>query len=204
MKIFVTGGIGSGKSTFTQRMADHGAAVVFADRVGHENLFDPAVKDALVQQFGADILDEAGEINRGALAAKAFASPEATQALDAITQPVLYQRCLEQIESLEKDYDVVVLEMAILDGRDDFGDNADMVVCVTASPEVRVERLVQSRGIPVDDARNRLARQVPESQRIAISDVVLVNDTTVEDFYRDIDVWVSKLHLFDGAQNPCN
>lgn len=197
MKLFVTGGIGSGKSTFVEYLEELGAAIIYADKVGHENLFDPEVKAALRKQFGDGIFDAEGEVVRPALAAAAFSSPENTQALDAITQPVLYRRCLEKVNEAALTHKVVVLEMAILDGRDNFGDNADMVVCVTASPEVRVERLVQSRGIPRDDAENRIARQVPESQRISISDVVLVNDSTIDEFKKHIDEWVRENHLFD-------
>lgn len=196
MKIFVTGGIGSGKSTFTSHLETLGAAVVYADVVGHENLSNPEMKQELVDAFGSDILGEDGEVNRAALAAKAFVSPEATKRLDAITQPRLYAGCLERCALLEQTHSVVVLEMAILDGRDNFAENADIVVCVTASQEVRVQRLVHSRGIDETDARNRLARQVPEEQRIAISDVVFVNDGTVEEFIEKINAWVDDTKLF--------
>lgn len=189
VKIFITGGVGSGKSTLIKFLEERGAATVQADLIGHQNLFDPEVKAKLVDAFGADILDEQGEVVRPQLAAKAFLSPENTQLLDSITQPPLYARCLEAIEELGKTHDVVVLEMAILDGRDDFGDNADLVIAVTTSPEVRVRRLMEYRGFSKEDARNRLASQVPEERRLAIADVVFTNNTTLEDFQKQIDTW---------------
>lgn len=187
-KIFVTGGIGSGKSTLIKFLADHGAAVLEADKVGHENLSDPEMKAELVAAFGSDILDENGEVIRSALASKAFVSPETTAKLDSITQPRLYKRCLEKLDELGKEHDVVVLEMAILDGRDDFGNNADIVLAVTTSPEVRIERLV-GRGLTRQDAQNRLASQVPEEQRLAIADVVFDNNGSPEEFKQQIDTW---------------
>lgn len=189
MRIFVTGGIGSGKSTLMSFLEQKGAGVVLADEVGHDNLHDPAMKKELGCAFGGDIFDDAGEVIRSALAAKAFSSAENTKKLDSITQPRLYQGCLDRIAALGETHKVVVLEMAILDGRDDFYTNADVVVAVTTSPEVRVHRLMVSRGFSEEDARNRLANQVPEEQRLAIADVVFSNDGTVEQFKDQIQKW---------------
>ena len=79
--------------------------------------------------------------------------------------------------------------MAILDGRDEFYRKADIVIAVTTSPEVRVARLMQSRGFAEQDARNRLANQVPEEQRLSIADVVFTNDGTLEEFKAQISQW---------------
>lgn len=196
VKIFVTGGMGSGKSTLIDYLESKGAAIVYADKVGHENLLKPECKRDLVSAFGSDILDDVGEVNRSALASKAFSSPEATKKLDSITQPLLYEECLRQVKALEASHGVAVLEMAILDGRDDFYKNADLVVCVTTSPEVRISRLMKYRGISEEDARNRIARQVPEEKRRSISDYVLTNDGTLEDFKAEIDAWWEEI---DGS-----
>ncbi len=189
MRIFVTGGIGSGKSTLMAFLEQKGAGVVLADEVGHENLHNPEMKDELAQAFGQDIFDDAGEVIRSALAAKAFSSAQNTQKLDSITQPRLYEGCLRHLAQLEATHKVVVLEMAILDGRDDFYKNADVVAAVTTSPEVRVARLMASRGFSEEDARNRLANQVPEEKRLAISTVVFNNDGTLEEFKAQIEQW---------------
>ena len=118
--IFVTGGIGSGKSTLMRFFEAKGAGVVYADKVGHENLHNAAMKDELRAAFGNKFFDSEGEIVRSALAACAFSSPQNTALLDSITQPRLYEGCLRHIGDLGKSHEVVVLEMAILDGRDDF------------------------------------------------------------------------------------
>ena len=195
MRIFVTGGMGSGKSTLITYLESKGAAIVFADEVGHDNLLKLECRRALAKAFGNDILDDEGFVDRGALAAKAFANPQATARLDVITQPLLYDECLARVRALEKEYKVVVLEMAILDGRDDFYKNADIVVCVTADADLRVKRLMAHRGVSREDACNRIARQVPERQRIEISDVVLTNNGTLEDFLRQIDNWWEGLNV---------
>ena len=168
--IFVTGGIGSGKSTLMRFFEAKGAGVVYADKVGHENLHNAAMKDEL-------------------RAACAFSSPQNTALLDSITQPRLYEGCLRHIGDLGKSHEVVVLEMAILDGRDDFYQKADIVIAVTTSPEVRIARLMQSRGFSEEDARNRLANQVPEEQRLSIADVVFTNNGSIEEFEAQISLW---------------
>ena len=81
--------------------------------------------------------------------------------------------------------------MAILDGRDDFYKNADVVLALVTSPEVRIQRLIQ-RGLTEEDARNRLKNQVPDEKRIAISDVVLTNDGTLDEFMHEIEQWWSR------------
>lgn len=189
LSIFVTGGIGSGKSTLMEFLKEKGAGIVLADKVGHENLHDSEMKAELVKAFGQEILDTNGEIIRSELAARAFATPEDTARMDAITQPRLYEGCLRHVASVGQTHKVVVLEMAILDGRDDFYKHADIVVAVTTSPEVRVRRLMESRGFSEEDARNRLASQVPEENRLAIADVVFTNDGTLQEFQDQIQQW---------------
>ncbi len=189
LSIFITGGIGSGKSTLMEFLKEKGAGIVLADEVGHENLHNPEMKAELVQAFGKEILDTNGEIIRSELAARAFATPEDTARMDAITQPRLYEGCLRHVASVGQTHEVVVLEMAILDGRDDFYKHADIVVAVTTSPEVRVRRLMESRGFSEEDARNRLASQVPEENRLAIADVVFTNDGTLQEFQDQIQQW---------------
>ena len=189
LSIFVTGGIGSGKSTLMEFLKEKGAGIVLADEVGHENLHNPEMKAELVKAFGKEILDTNGEIIRSELAVRAFATPEDTARMDAITQPRLYEGCLRHVASVGQTHEVVVLEMAILDGRDDFYKHADIVVAVTTSPEVRVRRLMESRGFSEEDARNRLASQVPEENRLAIADVVFTNDGTLQEFQDQIQQW---------------
>lgn len=192
LKIFVTGGIGSGKSTLMHFFEKQGAGVLLADEVGHENLFNEEMKAELVDAFGSEILDTKGEIIRSELATRAFSTPENTKLMDSITQPRLYDGCLRHLDDLGKTHKVVVLEMAILDGRDDFYKHADIVIAVTTSPEARIKRLMESRGFSEEDARNRLARQVPEEQRLAIADVVFTNDGTLDEFEAQIQTWWDK------------
>ena len=188
-KIFVTGGIGSGKSTLMDFLHKQGAATIYADEVGRNNLYLPQVRSQIQQVFGADVFDEAGEVITHALAQKAFASPQATAQLDAITLPVLYEGCLAALDKAAATHDVVVLEMAILDGRDDFAHHADLVIAVVAPVEARIAHLVKERGFSEADVRSRLARQVSDEKRIALADVVFTNDATLAEFEQHILQW---------------
>lgn len=190
-RIFITGGIGSGKSTLLDFLTDQGVAAVEADKVGHQVLTFSDTKAELAEKFGEDIFDQDGEVIRSALAAKAFVSPEKTALLDSVTQRRVYAESLRQLDELAKTHEVVALEMAILDGRDDFYKNADVVLALITSPEVRIQRLVQ-RGLTEEDARNRLKNQVPDEKRIAISDVVLTNDGSLDEFKQEIEQWWSR------------
>lgn len=187
-RIFITGGIGSGKSTLLEFLKCKGAFTVDADKVGHEILTFQDTKDELREKFGTDIFDEQGNVVRSALAAKAFVSPEATALLDSVTLKRVYAESLRQLDDAAKDHETVALEMAILDGRDDFYKNADVVLVVVTTPEVRIERLVK-RGLTEEDARNRLATQVPDSARVAISDVVFENNGTEAELQDAINEW---------------
>lgn len=187
-RIFITGGIGSGKSTLLDFLAAQGVATVEADKVGHEVLTFDDTKSELAEKFGNDVFDSEGNVVRSALAAKAFVSPEMTALLDSVTLKRVYAESLRQLDELAKTHDVVALEMAILDGRDDFYKNADVVIALVTSPEVRIERLV-ARGLTEEDARNRLKNQVPDEKREAIADVVLTNNGTLEEFEDEIAAW---------------
>lgn len=187
-RIFITGGIGSGKSTLLDFLARQGVAVLEADKIGHQILTFPDTKAELAEKFGDDIFDQDGAVVRSALAAKAFASPEKTALLDSVTLKRVYAESLRQLDDLAQSHEVVALEMAILDGRDDFSKNADVVIAVVTSPEVRIDRLVQ-RGLTREDAYNRLKNQVPDQRRIAIADVVFTNDGTLDEFEHEIEQW---------------
>lgn len=187
-RIFITGGIGSGKSTLLDFLREQGVATVEADKVGHEVLTFPDTKAELAEKFGSDIFDDRGEVVRSALAAKAFVSSEKTALLDSVTLKRVYAESLRQLDELAKNHDFVALEMAILDGRDDFYKNADVVIAVVTTPEVRIARLVE-RGLTEEDARARLKNQVPDSKREAIADVVFTNNGTLEDFTGEIARW---------------
>lgn len=179
MRIAVTGGIGSGKSSVTARLAEHGAVVIDADRIARE-VVEPGTPGlaAVVAEFGPGILTADGALDRPALAAIVFADPERRRALEAIVHPLVGRRSQELLDAAPADA-VVVYDVPLLAESSDFGraGGFDRVVVVTAPVETRVRRLVE-RGLTEADARARIAAQADDASRLAIADLVVDNGGT--------------------------
>lgn len=178
LRIGLTGGIGSGKSTVAAQLAAHGAVIVDADRIAREvvEVGTPGLA-AVVEAFGPGILTADGALDRPALAAVIFSDPEARARLDAIVHPLVRQRAGEVERAAPPDA-VVVHDVPLLV---ETGQAAsyDLVLVVEADEEARVRRLV-ARGLSEDDARSRVAAQASDDQRRAVADVVLDNSGTTE------------------------
>ena len=174
LRLGLTGGIGSGKSTVSALLEERGAVVVDADRIVRE-LQQPGqpVFDAMVEAFGESIVAEDGTLDRQAVADIVFGDDEALRRLNAIVHPAVGARIAERLEELEGTDDVVVLDIPLLveSGRDDMA----AVIVVDVDPEIAVRRLVEHRGLSEEDARARMARQASRDERLAKADVVLDN-----------------------------
>lgn len=172
--IGLTGGIGSGKSTVSATLADHGAVIVDADAITRE-LQEPGtdVFRAMAERFGPGIVAADGSLDRQAVADIVFQDPDALKALNAIVHPAVGAEIGRRLQE-EADTDhVVILDVPLLveSGRDDLA----ALVVVDVDPEVAVARLVEQRGMREEDARARMARQASREERLARADEVLDN-----------------------------
>ena len=176
LRIGLTGGIGSGKSTVAGLLAARGARVIDADRIARE-VVEPGTPglDAVVGAFGAGVLTAEGALDRPALAAVVFADPEARRRLDGIVHPLVRSRAAELVAAAPPEA-VVVQDVPLLVETGQAG-SYDLVLVVQADPATRVRRLV-GRGLSEDDARARIAAQATDEQRRAVADVVLDNSGT--------------------------
>ncbi|MCZ2824894.1 MULTISPECIES: dephospho-CoA kinase [unclassified Modestobacter] len=174
LKIGLTGGIGSGKSTVAALLAERGAVVVDADRLARE-VVAPGTPGlaAIAEEFGSDVLAEDGALDRAALAAVVFADPAARARLDAIVHPRVRARAAE-LAAAAPSGSVVVQDVPLLVETGQAG-SFDLVLVVETDPETRVARLLD-RGLSAADARARIASQATDEQRRAVADVVLHND----------------------------
>ena len=192
--IGLTGGIGSGKSTVAALMRQRGFPVVDADQVARDNM-EPGspVLAAVAEEFGADLLGPDGALDRAELARRAFASEEATQRLNAITHPAIRAESARRFAALEAAGErAAVYDMPLLVelGMDQ---EMDMTVVVDVNPEERVRRLVAHRGLDEADARNRIARQIPDVERRAAADVVLDNNGTEDKLAQQVDTLAHRI-----------
>lgn len=202
LTVALTGNVASGKTTVADRWREAGVRVIDADRLGHEVLAeDAAVRAALEAAFGSSILDRDGAIDRGALGAAAFASPEATARLNEIVHPPLLARLEEALARAEREGVALVVVDAALTFEFGLDARMDRVVLVTAPPEVRQERLVRDRGMAADQAARIMASQRPDAEKAAASDVVIVNDGSVADLRDRADAALAAIRESIGTQN---
>lgn len=179
--IGITGRSGSGKSAVTAYMAAQGCPTVDGDAVSRRLLRPgaaeyPALLAQLQKAFGYDIVDGAGVLRRRLLADRAFASPQGTRTLDAITHPAILRAVQAEIGRAEKTgADLFFLDGAAIVGTA-FARLCDVLVLVTAPEAASVRRICARDGISEAAARRRLAAQTPENVLRAAADHVLVND----------------------------
>lgn len=204
--IGLTGGIGSGKSTVAALLAERGATVIDVDALGREVIAPGGRAEAeVIAEFGPEITDADGHIDRAGLARVVFGQPEALARLTAISHPAINAELAERLDAVQGDdgsaESVVVLDMAILVesnlGRGDPEHSYTKVVVVEAPPDLRAQRAV-ARGMQADDVRARIASQATDDERRAVADAVITNDgdlatlaQRVDELWRLILSWVS-------------
>ena len=189
-KIFVIGGMGAGKSTARKALVDQGLEYIDLDQIGHEIHHWDVVKEDVAAMFGEDVFDADGEIDRKALARKAFVSPAETRKLNRITQPRIEDAFMTKIDELEAaGCPAVVVEYSVFKSRQmSLAYLADIVIAVLAPLETRIERAVAS-GFDEADVRRRIAQQITDAERIEQADVVFNNDGTKEELYNQVVNW---------------
>lgn len=182
----LTGGIGSGKSTVSAMLADRGAVLIDADAITRELQRPGApVLSAIVERFGAEVLQPDGTLDRPALAAVVFADPAALADLNAIVHPAVGEEIGRRITAERGTDHVVVLDIPLLveSGRYTVGG----VLVVDVPVEVAIARLVRQRGMDEADARARVARQASREERLARADFVIDNSGDRDSLARQVE-----------------
>lgn len=187
--IGLTGGIGSGKSTVASRLKTLGARIVDADKIAREIVEpgEPALAE-LAEAFDG-VLNADGTLNRAELARQAFAAPEATEKLNSITHPRIRERTLERFAQARTDgVPVLVYDMPLLIENGEYK-KMDHVLVVDAEDGIRIDRLVNSRGLDEEDARRRIAAQISREERLAAADSVVDNSGTRDQLLQQVDAF---------------
>jgi dephospho-CoA kinase len=185
----LTGGIGSGKSTVAGILADRGAFVVDADCIARRVVEQGSpILARLVEEFGADIVDDDGNLRRGELARRAFATERGTRHLNEITHPAIREQAEIELADAQRRFDVVVYEMPLLVETGQVS-LVDVVIVVDVDSGAQAERTV-ARGLSEDEVRLRMARQASREQRLAAADHVIDNSGDLDETARQVDrVW---------------
>ena len=198
-KIFVVGGMGAGKSTARVALVDAGLEFIDLDKVGHDILTWEIVKEDVRAAFGDDVFDADGEVNRSALAAKAFVNPASTRKLNRITMPRIEDAFRDKLDELEAaGVPAVVVEYSVFKNRQmSLAYLADVVIAVLAPIDMRIKRAVAA-GWDEADVRRRIAQQITDAERIEGSDVVFNNDSTKEELYNKVRAWWDEYKAAEG------
>ena len=193
LRVGLTGGIGSGKSEVSRRLAAHGAVIIDADVAAREVVAAGTSGLAQVAEaFGPEVLGPDGALDRERLAAIVFRDPALRAKLNAIIHPLvgLWMRAAERAAADTARGDQIVVHDVPLLAENARAGDFDVVVVVDVPPELQVDRLVSQRDMAPDQARARMAAQATRQQRLAVADLVIDNSGSLEDLDRRVgEVW---------------
>lgn len=188
MRVGLTGGVGSGKSTVSALLAGHGAVIIDADAIARE-VVEPGTPGlaAVVERFGRDVLTADGALDRPKLATLVFNDESARLDLNSIVHPLVGTRTVELMAAAPPDA-VVVYDVPLL-VESDMAAGFDLVLVVEADEATRLRRL-EERGMPEADAKARIKAQATDGQRRAVADEVIDNSGSMDALRRAVDaVW---------------
>jgi dephospho-CoA kinase len=201
LRVGLTGGIGTGKSEVSRRLAGYGAVVIDADAIARE-VVEPGTEGLaeVVEAFGPGVLGPDGRLDRPKLGERVFADPERRDRLNAIVHPLVGARMAE-LDREAGSASIVVHDVPLIAEGGRAG-AYDLVVVVDAPPRIQVERLVRNRGMTRDQAKARMAAQASREQRLAIADIVIDNSSSLAELDRQVGELWTELRRRAQAQAP--
>ncbi|UJH71595.1 dephospho-CoA kinase [Ornithinimicrobium sp. INDO-MA30-4] len=193
VRIGLTGGIGSGKSTVARLLAERGAVIIDADRLARR-VVEPGTRGLaeIAEHFGPGVLQDDGALDRAALGAIVFADPQQRSVLEGITHPQIKKLTRERFAQAA-DGDVVVHDMPLL-VEQGLSDDYDLVVVVHVPLERRIERLMSDRAMSREEAQSRIDSQATDAQRAKIADEIVDNSGDLDNLAQAVnDLWVRRI-----------
>jgi dephospho-CoA kinase len=172
LKVALTGGIATGKSYVLAKLRDRGAATIDADDIVHAELGPgtPTTK-TIAKQFGSALLKPDGSIDRGLLGTRVFGDPATRLAIEAIIHPVVYEKIRKWFATLDRPIGVASIPLLFETGREgDF----DFVVVTASTLEQQLERLVQRDRMTEEEAKQRIAAQMPSDEKAKRANYVIM------------------------------
>ena len=199
--IGLTGGIASGKSLVSARLVELGAILVDADVLARQ-VVEPGTPGlaAIAEHFGPGVIAADGTLDRPALGAIIFADPEQREVLNGITHPAVWQRARELFAAAPEGSVVVYDVPLLVEGAKGRQLDFDLVVVVDASMDTRLHRLMELRGMSREEAGHRLSSQATDAERLAVADVVIDNNGSIESTLQQVDSLWAKARALSGAE----
>lgn len=181
IKIGLTGGIASGKSSVARIIANHGIPVINADEISHSLLEKGSdTYNKVLQKFGDVILDKDGAINRKELGRLVFSDNSALKKLEQILHPVIIQEIIEQLYSMEKaGYQLVIVEVPLLfeAGMENL---FDYIWVVSTTPDKQLLRMIKRDKLSDNEAKQRLNNQLPLTEKEQKAHAVIYNNKDLD------------------------
>lgn len=174
----IVGGVGAGKSSVVRNVKSLRLHFVDADRIGHEQLAVPEIRDQIVKEFGSQVLDSSGCISRPALAAQVFGDSaqkrQKRQHLNSIVHPAIRTEIRRQINTAPQDVDAIILDAALL-LEAGWAEECDAVIFVDTPLEQRQKRVADTRGWSLEELQRREASQLGLEEKRRRSDFCVDN-----------------------------
>jgi len=193
LNVGLTGGIASGKSTVVRMLVEKGALVVDHDLLAHL-AYEPGGPSygAIIAGFGREVVAPDGKIDRKKLGAIVFKNPRRLKDLNGILHPVVlsgWKKKLAEIKG-QSPGAIVVSDVPLLI-EVGWQNEVDVVLLVYAAPEVQIERLRKRDGYSTEEARRRLAAQMPMDEKRRFADLIIENNGTLEELQKQVDAaWI--------------
>ena len=187
----LTGGIATGKSTAAAVFSRHQIPMIDGDIIARE-VVQPQTPGlaAIVQEFGEEILQEDGSLDRVALAKIIFDSTEQRQNLDRLLDPFIRQAITEQIKQQKANYPLVVVDIPLLfEGH--YEQEMDAVAVVYLPEEIQLQRLMKRNQLTLDEAKKRIQSQMPIEEKKKLADIVFDNSGSKDELTCQIERWLS-------------
>ena len=198
-RIGLTGGIGSGKSTFGALLQKRGAALVDSDQIARQ-VTGPggAAIAAIVQRFGPEFVDDAGALDRGRMRELAYSAPDARTALEAIVHPLVSLHSSQQAQAAEDaGTRVIVFDVPLLVESGRWVQRLDAVIVIDCPPALQIQRVMSRSGLNRSTVEAILAAQSPRNIRRASADIVVHNgdNCTLADLHKMAEQVATRLGL---------
>ncbi|HVZ43285.1 MAG TPA: dephospho-CoA kinase [Ramlibacter sp.] len=178
LRIGLTGGIGSGKSTVLQMLVGHGAAAIDADAISRATTAAGGAAIAeLARQFGADFVTAEGALDRAKMRERVYADPAARRQLEAIVHPLVGVEIERQVRSaVASAHRAIVFDIPLLVESGRWRAQLDRVLVVDCSGPTQVSRVVERSGLAPKEVEAIIAAQAPRAARLAAADIVICNE----------------------------
>jgi dephospho-CoA kinase len=178
MRVGLTGGIGSGKSTVLGMLADLGAAAIDADAISRSTTATGgAAIAAIAARFGPGFITAQGALDRGRMREQAYADPQARKHLEQIIHPLVVQESARQVQAaLAAGVRCIVFDIPLLVETGRWRAQVDRVLVVDCSPQTQLDRVVARSGHTPEEVRSIMAAQASRGERLAAADIVICNE----------------------------